>query len=155
MEIYQDFEEFLELLKENGVEYLVIGGYATSIHSRPKYTKDVDIWVNCTKRNAVKLLKVLDKFGTGNLEITMKDLLDKDIVIQLGYAPVRIDILKVIPGVTFREAYENRVEVDWGSAKKVNFISVKDLMENKKQTGRAKDLEDIKWVEKYGKRKKW
>ena len=97
MEIYQDFEELLELLKKNKVEYLIIGGYAIYIHSRPKYTKDIDIWINPTKKNAQKMLKVLNEFGTGNLEIILDDLTNKDLIIQLGYEPVRIDIVKDNP----------------------------------------------------------
>lgn len=154
MGIYQDFEDFVELLKENGVEYLVIGGYATSIHSRPRYTKDLDIWINCTKKNAQRVLKVLDSFGTGNLKVSLDDLLNKDMIIQMGFPPVRIDLLKDIPGLKFNDAYKRKIEVNWGNIENVNFISLDDLIENKKQTGRNEDKEDLEWIRKYTKKKR-
>jgi len=154
MEIYQDFKEFVELLRENNVEYLVIGGYATSIHSRPKYTKDLDIWIKCTKKNALRVLKALEKFGTGNLKITLDDLLDKDMVIQLGFPPVRIDLLKDIKGVKFNEAFERKIEVNWNNVEKVNFISLNDLIKNKQNTGRKEDKVDLDWINKYIRKKR-
>lgn len=154
MDIYQDFEEFVELLKKNKVEYLIIGGYATSIYSRPKYTKDLDIWINPTKSNSIKMLKTLESFGTGNLEITLDDLLNKDLVIQLGYPPVRIDMLKDIPGVKFKAAYKQKTKVSWGKAGNVNFISLEYLLINKEQSARKKDFDDIEWIKKYSKKKK-
>ncbi|MFI5143972.1 MAG: nucleotidyltransferase [Ignavibacteria bacterium] len=153
MEIFQDLKEFVELLRENKVEYMVIDGYAMAIHSRPKYTKDLDIWINNSKTNARRVKNVLDKFGTGNLDIKIEDLTDKELVIQLGFPPVRIDILKDIAGLRFKEAYKKKVEVDWGDLKKINFISLDDLIKNKKETGREKDLDDIKWIKKYSKKK--
>jgi len=139
------------LLKENKVDYLIIGGYATSVHSRPKYTKDMDVWINPTRSNAKKVYKVLEIFGTGSLKVSIEDLLDKNLVIQLGFPPVRIDILKDVPGIKFKEAYQNKIEIKWGKGK-VNFLSVNDLLKNKEQTARKKDFQDIEWIKQYSKK---
>ena len=82
MEVYQDLREFIELLNENKVEYLIVGGYASSFHSRPRYTKNIDIWVNPTKTNAKKVLKALNLFGFTGIGIAIEDLTKKGQIIQ-------------------------------------------------------------------------
>lgn len=93
MVIEKDFREFIRLLNENGVKYLVIGGYAVAFHGYPRYTKDLDFWIWAEPSNAELLLKTIEEFGLGILNLSVEDLTDPDNVIQLGYEPNRIDLI--------------------------------------------------------------
>ncbi len=101
----QDFKEFIELLNTNKVQYLVIGGYAVAYHGYPRYTKVLDLWINPSISNAEKVLTALKEFGFGLLEITIDDLVTPEQTIQLGYPPIRIDLITSIDGVSFEECY--------------------------------------------------
>ena len=148
MNLPEDFKEFVQLLNENNVKYLIIGGYAVGFHSRPKFTNDIDIWIENSIENAQKVLIVLKEFGFGDLDITIEDLTDPDKVIQLGYAPVRIDIITGLSGIDFSKAFDCRV-IGKYLGLNTNFISQSSLIESKKLAGRKKDLDDLKWIEKY------
>ena len=138
----RDFVDFIRLLNVYHVEYLIVGAHALAFHGRPRHTGDSDIWIKPSKDNASKMLTVLDDFGFGSLSIEEKDFLKEGYVTQLGYPPLRIDILNSISGVEFDEAYSNKTE---GKVEdlRVNFINVKEFIKNKKATGRPKDLADI------------
>lgn len=127
----QDFKEFIQSLNDNGVRYLVVGGYAVALHGYPLYTKDIDIWVEMTAENASKIKKALDQFGFGSLGVNESDFTVPDQMLQLGYPPGRIDILTTLPGVEFSECYPLRttVEVDGVS---VNFIDLENLKKKQK-----------------------
>jgi hypothetical protein len=138
----QDFIDFIRLLNEHRVEYLVVGAHALAYHGRPRHTGDLDIWIKPNEENASKMLAVLEDFGFGSLNIDEKDFLKDGYVTQLGYPPLRIDILNSISGVEFDEAYSNKSD---GKVEDltVNFINVSEFVKNKKATGRPKDLADI------------
>ena len=138
----QDFREFIELLIKNKAEYLIVGGYAVGIHGHPRYTGDLDIWLNPTPKNAELILKSVNEFGFSSFKLTQADFTKSGNVIQLGYPPLRIDLLTEIDGVTFDECYKNRKEVILEELK-VNFIGYNDLLKNKKETGRPRDIDDI------------
>ena len=142
----RDFKEFIQSLNDNDVRYLVVGGYAVALHGYPRYTKDMDIWVEMTAENASRITKALDQFGFGSLGIQEKDFTIPDQMLQLGYPPRRIDILTTLPGVEFSECYPSRtiVEVDGVS---VNFIDLGNLRKNKRATGRHQDLADLENLE--------
>jgi len=95
----QDFKEFIQLLNENHVKYLVIGGYAVAIHGHPRYTKDIDIWIEMSEENSEKLIISLTQFGFGTLGLTAQDFQAPDQIIQLGYPPNRIDLITTPDGV--------------------------------------------------------
>lgn len=92
MELNQDFKEFIELLNEHKVEYLVVGGYAVAYHGHPRYTGDIDFWIAISKENAQKVVNALRDFGMGVLALQTEDLIKEDIIIQLGYEPNRIEL---------------------------------------------------------------
>jgi len=142
----QDFREFIESLNDNGVRYLVVGGYAVALHGYPRYTKDIDIWVEMTAENAANIIKALDQFGFGSLGVDEAEFTVPDQMLQLGYPPGRIDLLTTLPGVEFSECYAARtiVEIDGAS---VNFIDIENLRKNKKATGRHQDLADLENLE--------
>jgi hypothetical protein len=142
MELNQDFKEFIELLTENKVEYLVVGGYAVGFHGAPRYTGDIDFWIAISKENANKVIKCLREFGFGSLAIVAEDLMNEDLIIQLGYEPNRIDILTSVTGLDFSACYNEKVIAEFDNLK-VNFIDIRNLKINKAATGRAKDLGDL------------
>lgn len=142
MNTIQDFEEFLELLNKYKVRYLIVGGYAYAIHAEPRFTKDLDIFIESTEDNAQKLLKVLKDFGFGSLDISENDFLTPGQVIQLGQAPMRIDLLTSISGVSFDDAWKNRISGKYGK-QSVLFIGKEDLKKNKRATGRNSDRDDL------------
>jgi len=138
----QDFVEFIELLNTHNVEYMIVGAHALAYHGRPRHTGDLDIWIKPSSENAIKMIAVLNDFGFGSLGLTKEDFLKDNYVTQLGYPPLRIDILNAISGVEFNEAFENKVEGEVDDLK-VNFINVNEFIKNKEATGRKKDLGDI------------
>jgi hypothetical protein len=137
-----DFKEFVELLIKNDAEYLIVGGYAVGVHGHPRYTGDLDIWVNPTSDNALKILACVNEFGFSSFNLKPEDFMKEGNVIQLGYPPVRIDLLTQIDGVTFIECYQNRAQMDIDGLL-VSFIGYQDLLKNKKASGRLRDLDDI------------
>ena len=146
MIISKDFKEFIELLNKNKVKYLIVGGYAVAFHGHPRYTKDIDIWILIEKANAEKILKTLDDFGFSSIGITEKDLINPEVIIQLGYPPNRIDLITDLSGLNFDECYKKRVEVNVDEIK-INFIDLESLKKNKKSSGRNQDLADLENLE--------
>jgi hypothetical protein len=142
----QDFKEFIQLLNENRVRYLVVGGYAVALHGHPRYTKDIDIWIESTTENATKVINVLDQFGFGSLGLRAEDFLVLDQIVQLGYPPNRIDLLTSLPGVDFDSCYTARVQVRMDELD-VNFIDLRNLKISKRATGRLQDLADLESLE--------
>jgi len=142
MEISKDFEEFFALLNRHKARYLIVGGYAFAIYAMPRYTKDIDIWIDAEKSNAQRILKALKDFGFGNVGIRLQDLTNVNRVIQLGYPPLRIDLLTSVSSVSFEQAWRRKVQSRYGR-QKVYFISKTDLVESKKGTGRKQDEADI------------
>jgi len=142
----QDFIDFIELLNQHNVDYLIVGAHALAFHGRPRHTGDLDIWIKPSNENAVKMVNVLNDFGFGSLKLTEADFVKENYVTQLGYPPLRIDILNTISGVEFDEAYANKIdgEVD---GLNIYFISIPDFIKNKQASGREKDLGDIKSLE--------
>ena len=138
----QDFKEFVELLIKHEVNYLIVGGYAVGIHGYPRYTGDLDIWLHNTPENAEKILKAVNEFGFSSYGLTTADFTKPENIIQLGYPPLRIDLLTHIDGVSFDECFPNRKEVVVEKLT-VNFISYHDLLKNKKASGRNRDKDDI------------
>ncbi len=146
MVLNKDFKEFFELLTVHSVKYLVVGGYAVSVHGYPRYTNDIDIWLLIDRINADNLIKVLKDFGFGSLNLKTEDFLMPNRVVQLGYPPYRIDLLTSIDGVDFAECYPNRVSMKISNVM-VDFVDLENLKKNKKSTGRYKDLNDLENLE--------
>lgn len=142
MKLPQDFREFLELLNEKKVEYIVVGGYAVAYHGFPRYTGDIDIWVAISKDNAEKIILALKEFGFASLQLSEEDFLQEDIVVQLGYEPVRIDIMTSVTGLTFSEVYQKAEKIILDEVV-VTMIDLESLKKNKLFTNRNKDLGDL------------
>lgn len=138
----RDFRDFLRLLEDEAVEYLLIGGYAVGYYGYPRATADMDVWIAVDPDNAVRTVKVLKRFGMEAPEITADLFLDKGKVIRLGVPPMRLEIQTDISGVEFADCYARRCRVDMGGIE-VNLISLDDLKVNKRASGRHKDLDDL------------
>lgn len=153
MVLARDFEEFVGLLNKHAVEYLVVGGYALAFHGKPRHTGDLDIWIRVSEENAQRMLQVLRDFGLASLGFEKEDFLKEGYVTQIGYPPLRIDILNTIDGVSFQEAYVNREQVELEGLQ-VAYIGLREFIQNKEAVGRARDLSDIKDIQAMPKRKR-
>ncbi len=142
----KDFKEFIELLNGHNVRYLVVGGYAVAFHGYPRYTKDLDVWIELSPENADNIIKALEEFGFGSSGLKSEDFLETDQIIQLGYPPNRIDILTTLKEIKFEDCYKARVEVDIQGLR-INFIDLENLKHNKRVTGRPQDLADAENLE--------
>jgi hypothetical protein len=138
----KDFRDFIELCNQHDIRYLVIGGFAVSVHGYPRGTKDLDICIEASEENAEKMLVVLREFGMGSLGLEKKDFLTKGFFTQLGYEPVRIDIMNEIDGVSFEEAWQNRRSVHY-EEQLIHFIGYHELLRMKVLAGRPQDIADI------------
>ncbi len=142
----QDFKEFVRSLNDNHVRYLVVGGYAVAFHGYPRYTKDIDIWIEPSPVNAANVVRALEQFGFASLGLKEADFLTHDQIIQLGYPPSRIDLISTLPGVDFVSCYASRVQVEIDDIT-VDFIDLDNLKKNKRASGRLQDLADLENLE--------
>ena len=142
-----DFLEVLQLLNENSVDYVLVGGYAVAYHGYPRFTGDIDILLMVKEQNAVNVVKALDQFGFGAMGLKKEDFLVNEQVIQLGVHPLRINLLTNITGVSSEQVLKNAIEVDIENLT-IRIISKQDLIQNKKSTGRSKDKVDIEHIDK-------
>jgi len=138
----RDFREFVELLNSNSVKYLIVGGYAVAFHGHPRYTKDLDVWLELSEENAERVVQALRDFGFGSLNFTKEDFLLTGQVVQLGYPPSRIDLINSPDGVDFAECFASRIEIEIEGLK-ISIIDLENLKKNKKASGRLQDLADL------------
>lgn len=138
----QDFVDLLQAFVVHDVRFLIVGAYALALHGRPRATGDLDVWVDATPENAPRVMRALAAFGAPLSEISEADLSRPGVVFQLGVAPGRVDILTALTGLTFEEAWPDRVRHAFGPVT-VDFIGRDSFIRNKRATGRAKDLGDI------------
>ena len=142
MKTERDFEELLRLFNKNKVRYCIVGAFAVAFYGAPRYTKDMDILVEPERENAHKIIKSLTEFGFKSLNLTEKDFIKKKKTIQLGYEPVRIDLITSIEGCDFDEVWKGKKRGVYGN-QKVFFIGFNELIKNKKKSGRKLDNVDI------------
>jgi len=141
----QDYEEFIAALNAHGVRYLLVGAHAVAFHARPRATKDLDILIEPTVANARHTLAALrDFFGGADLGYTVEDLTAPDWIIQIGVAPVRIDLLAEIAGFTnFEDTWKNRVDARFGAIP-THYLGLDDLIVAKEAAGRPQDRADVR-----------
>lgn len=146
-----DFLDFIQLLIKHEARYLIVGGYAVAFHGSPRFTEDLDIWIEKSEENAERMMAVVKDFGFASLGLTKEDFLQKDYITQLGYPPLRIDILNDLANVPFEEAWNNKTVWKVGKGFEINFVGLKALIDAKKTAGRGKDLMDLKNLKKRNK----
>jgi hypothetical protein len=137
-----DFEELLGFLNARRAKAVVVGGHALAFHGHPRYTKDLDIFVEPTAENAAAVLQALDDFGFGGVGLTVEDFSPPGKVVQLGVAPNRVDLMTAIDGVSFGDAWTTRVPGTFGAVP-VFYLGRDAFLANKRAAGRPQDLADI------------
>lgn len=142
MNLEEDLREFIELLNAHNVRYIVVGAHAVAYHGYPRFTADIDFFLEISDENAERIVNVLKQFGFGDLGLSKEDFLEEDQVIQLGVAPNRIDLMTILSGVDFKEAWATREQAEIDGLN-VPMISKELLKRNKAASGRTKDLADI------------
>lgn len=141
-----DFREFLKLLNDHEVKYLLIGGYAVGYHGYVRATADLDVWIQQDEGNASRLIEALKAFGFEDPDLTVDTFLEKRQVIRMGVPPIRIEIQTSISGVFFDSCYKDKEVAEWEDIT-VPVISLEKLKENKRASGRMKDLTDLEHLE--------
>jgi hypothetical protein len=142
MSLQKGLREFIELLSALEVRFLIVGAFAVAYHGYFRYTSDIDIFIDSSTENAERMWTAVQRFGFGDLDLTVNDFTQTDQIIQLGVSPNRIDVMTVLSGVEFQQAWESRQEGELDGLK-VNFISKELLRRNKKTLGRLQDLADL------------
>ena len=142
MEIHHDFSELFACLIDEKVEFVLVGAYALALHGVPRATGDLDIYVRPTEQNADAVLRALGTFGFDGLDLSREDFTTLERVVQLGFPPVRVDLLTSISGLTWDEAADSAETFRFGDLE-VRTLGRDALIKNKRATGRTKDLADI------------
>ena len=142
MRVEKDYEDLLRLFNKNKVRYCVVGAYAIAFYAKPRYTKDIDILIDPDIKNAWNIVKTLEEFGFGDCKLSIADFSKKGRIIQLGYEPVRIDIITSIGRINFKEIWKNKKRGLYGK-EKIFFIGLKDLIKIKKISKRKQDQADL------------
>lgn len=145
MEVQQDFRELLALFNDRKVDYVIVGAHALAYHGCPRYTGDMDVLVRRDPENAQRILSALDAFGFGALGLTEEDFSATDKVVQLGVAPVRIDIVTSMTGVSWEEAAAGRVAGTYGNIE-AYYLGREQFIRNKRAIGRKKDRADLEAI---------
>lgn len=147
----EDFIDILLAFEQEQVEYLLVGAFAVAANGAPRFTGDLDLWTRPSPENAVRVLRALVRFGA---PIVAHGLIEDDLskpgaVYQMGLPPRRIDVLTTIDGVSFDEAWNNRLVAQVGDLQ-LPFLGLTTLVKNKRATGRTKDLLDIELLRESG-----
>lgn len=137
-----DFKDLLQSLHESKVRYLVVGGYAVIHYAQPRYTKDIDIWLEPSAENSARLMKAFAHFGIPLVGVTQDDFAIDGTQFSIGVPPCEIDFLTTIPGLIFEKCWEVRVSSDENDFP-IYYVSKSDLITAKQVAGRPQDLADI------------
>jgi len=146
MEIYPDFKELLELFNAQKVEYVIVGGHALAFHGAIRATKDIDLYVRPIEGNSHRIMAALEAFGFGQVGLTAEDFQKPGQIVQLGYPPVRIDLVTSIEGVSWEQVAAGISMGEYGG-EPVPFIGKAEFLANKKAAGRLQDLADAERIE--------
>ncbi len=143
MEISYDYRDLFKALSRYNVAYLVVGAYAVAYYAEPRFTKDLDIWVNPELENAQRLYKAMKEFGAPLRGVHPEDFTERKMLYQIGVAPIRIDILMDVAGIPFEQAWTRRKRSRYGDIP-INILGIKDLITSKKRFKREQDVLDLK-----------
>lgn len=144
--VNRDYRDLFAAFNESEVEFMIVGAYALAVHGHLRATKDLDVWVHPSQANAVRVFRALQAFGAPTEGLTESDFAAPGVIVQLGFPPVRIDLLTSIDGVSFDAAWSRRTVASYGD-EAVSVISRDDLITNKRASGRLQDLADVEALE--------
>jgi predicted nucleotidyltransferase len=139
----KDLKELLRAFNDHGVKYLIVGGYAFGVHAEPRATKDLDLFIRPDEENSQAIFRALAQYGAPLNGLSPADFMDGT-VFQIGQPPARVDILQHIDGISFDQAWENRIEGLVDGEIRTLVISKDDLIQNKLASGREQDILDVK-----------
>ena len=138
----EDFKEFLKLLNKNHVKYLIIGGYAVNIHGYPRFTGDIDFWIDNDAENAKRACDTIRQFGFDDHGLTPETFQRPNVLIRMGVIPYMIEIHTAVSGIRFNECYPQRIVKEIEGIP-VDVIDLKNLIKYKRASGKHRDLDDI------------
>lgn len=153
MDVCPDYEDLFKALNACGVKYLVIGGQAVIFHSQPRFTKDIDVWLPPELNDGQDIYAALRKFGAPLKGLSPKDFANRKLILQIGVAPVRIDLIVDVLGVDYAKAWKGRVKSRYGKTP-MHFVGLKELLKSKRTAGRKQDLLDVSKLLKTHQKKK-
>jgi len=142
MDLAPDFDEFIASLTAHSVEFVIVGAYALAFHGAPRFTGDLDVLVRPTLENASRLVAAVGAFGFPIAELRPQDVVDVKRVLQMGVEPVQIHVMSAISGVSWEEAWRDRIVGPCGRHQ-VAFLGRETFLRNKRAAARPKDLADI------------
>jgi hypothetical protein len=144
----RDSRDLLAALSARRVRFLIVGGYAVTFHARPRFTKDLDVWVDPTVDNATSVVEALTDFGAqlGAHGVTARDFASEGTIYQIGIPPNRVDLLTAVEGLKSAACWDRRVQARFGDVE-VAYVAREDLIANKKAVGRPQDLDDVRELE--------
>ncbi|MGM0577139.1 MAG: nucleotidyltransferase [Myxococcota bacterium] len=147
MELQQDFADLLQAFADARVRYLLVGGYAVGFHARPRFTKDIDLWLDAAEANIQRAAEALTAFGAPPDVVELLRNAGSDEIVYLGKPPFRVDLFRSIPGLDFDDAYARRIVETW-SGVTVSVIGLEDLIASKRETDRPQDRLDLRALRK-------
>lgn len=153
MGVSQDYRDLLSTLNDCKVRYLVVGAHALAYYTEPRFTKDLDIWVEASPENAQKVFKALAAFGAPLTDVSVSDFTAPDLIYQIGVPPCRVDVMTGISGVSFSAAWRRRKRAEYGVVR-ISVLGRADLIRNKRASGRPQDLLDVRNLTKVAAKRK-
>lgn len=148
MKVNSDFRDLLRDFNAGGVRYLIVGGYAVMVYTEPRYTKDLEVWIDPVEANARAVLTALARFGAPTTGVEPGDLTQPEVIFQIGVDPIRVDVMTSVTGLVFQDAWTRRVEVDFGGVR-APVVSREDLIAAKRASVRPGDRRDARRLERH------
>ena len=148
-----DYRDMVECLLNEGVDFMLVGGYAVALHGWPRTTFDIDFWIMANPENAKAVMRAIKAFGAPLMGLTEVDFHRPGMVFQIGSAPQRIDIISAVDGLDYADAVLRAVKMKVVDGLEIKVVSLDDLIVNKRASGRPKDMADAAALEKLKARK--
>lgn len=142
MDLSTDYEDLFRIFNAHKLKYLVVGAHAVIYYAEPRFTKDLDIWVPPELNDVQQIYLALKRFGAPLKGLTPEDFADKKMLLQIGVAPVRVDIMAALPGVRYASAWKNRRRALYGKTP-IHILGLSELIRAKKKSGRPQDRLDL------------
>ena len=144
--VSSDYEDLFKILNAHRVKYLVVGAHAVIYYTKPRFTKDIDVWIPPELNDSKNVYAALKKYGAPLRGISPRNFTDKGLIYQIGVAPVRIDIMMSVGGVSAKKAWKTREKSKYGKAT-ISILSKENLIQAKEEAGRPGDLADLRKLE--------
>jgi hypothetical protein len=146
MAVNRDFRDLFSSFVDADVRFLVVGAHAVIHYTAPRYTKDLDLWIDPAPDNARRAYRALAAFGAPLHGVSEEDLCTPGVVLQIGIEPNRVDVLTEVEALQFAEAWEHRARTTYGEVP-ISLLGLNDLIVNKRAVGRLQDQIDLEKLE--------